>query len=393
MDGPVVSFDVSKGESHMRAFESAGRPFGPVRRIPHSREGFGEAAELFGSLRGRTGLAPSAVYEATGVYAAPLLSFLRGLGCPVYRISPLESAKMRKAEIRPTKNDSLDTGTIAKVFYSREIRRMPEEDGLRLSLREMVGELQYRTAAAVAGKNRYRRLLDECWPLFDGVIEYDSDASLRIVARFGHPSRIRTAAGVLKATGRKSRTASGTALAERVLAYARGCVSGCAPDSYAAAETAAMASEVLGTAAGLRDLAGRMEALASALPEYALLMTIPQVGALTAAEIAAEIGDVGRFASGSALVAYCGLDPAVLQSGRQTGEHLGITKKGNARLRTVLYLAVGRICVWSPESKVARFVAKKKGGLCQKAARIAGCSKLVRIIYAMLTNGTVYSDD
>jgi hypothetical protein len=163
--------------------------------MPHSREGFGEAAELFGSLRGRTGLAPSAVYEATGVYAAPLLNFLRGLGCPVYRISPLESAKMRKAEIRPTKNDSLDTGTIAKVFYSREIRRLAEEDGLRLSLREMGGELQYRTAAAVAGKNRYRRLLDECWPLFDGVIEYDSDASLNIVAHFGHPSRIRTADG------------------------------------------------------------------------------------------------------------------------------------------------------------------------------------------------------
>jgi hypothetical protein len=30
MDGPVVSFDVSKGERHTRAFGSAGRPFGPM---------------------------------------------------------------------------------------------------------------------------------------------------------------------------------------------------------------------------------------------------------------------------------------------------------------------------------------------------------------------------
>jgi hypothetical protein len=46
-----------------------------------------------------------------------------------------------------------------------------------------------------------------------------------------------------------------------------------------------------------------------------------------------------------------------------------------------------------PGSKVAVFVAKKKGSLCQKAARNAGCSKLVRKIYAMLINGAVYSDN
>lgn len=394
MDGPVISFDVSKGESHMRAYASPGKPFGPVSRIAHSRDGLAAVSALYDSLRERTGLEPSVVYEATGVYAAPLLSFLRGHGYPVYRISPLESAKMRKAEIRPTKNDAMDTGTIAKVFYSRDVRRLADEGEARRDLREMSGEMQFITAEAVAEKNRYRRLLDECWPLFDEVIEYDSDMSLNVVACFGHPSMIRTEKGVVRSFGRQSSESDySREAARKILAYAKGCVSGCEKGSYAAEETAAMASEVLRTKGRLEGLAARMERLASSLPEYELLRTIPQIGDKTAAILAAEIGDVGRFGSASGLVAYCGLDPAVLQSGKQTGKHLCITKKGNARLRTALYLAIARMCIWEPESKVAKFVAKKKGSLCQKAARIAGCSKLVRIIYAMLTSGTVYSED
>ena len=43
---------------------------------------------------------------------------------------------------------------------------------------------------------------------------------------------------------------------------------------------------------------------------------------------------------------------------------------------------------------ITRYVLKKKNsGLCQKAAKIAGCTKLARIIYSMMTNGAYYSEE
>ena len=42
---------------------------------------------------------------------------------------------------------------------------------------------------------------------------------------------------------------------------------------------------------------------------------------------------------------------------------------------------------------ITRYVLKKKNsGLCQKAAKIAGCTKLARIIYSMMINGAYYSE-
>ena len=97
---------------------------------------------------------------------------------------------MRKAEIRPTKNDSLDCSTIAKVYYGRPLRPLSIPDQTYSDLKEMSRQYQYELGVAVEEKNRYHRCLDAVWPLFDQVMAYDSRASLDIVIRFGHPSQI-----------------------------------------------------------------------------------------------------------------------------------------------------------------------------------------------------------
>ena len=56
-------------------------------------------------------------------------------------------------------------------------------------------------------------------------------------------------------------------------------------------------------------------------------------------------------------------------------------------------LCVTNILTHYPDSKIGKFVTKKKNdGLCQKTAKIAGSAKLVRIIYSMMTKATCYSE-
>ena len=47
-----------------------------------------------------------------------------------------------------------------------------------------------------------------------------------------------------------------------------------------------------------------------------------------------------RFKKKNELVAFAGLDPRISESGQNDGDHMHITKKGNKRLRCLLYLAV-----------------------------------------------------
>lgn len=71
-------------------------------------------------------------------------------------------------------------------------------------------------------------------------------------------------------------------------------------------------------------------------PQARRLMRIPGVGAAVAVTLLAAIGDISRFHSARALVAYLGLDPKVRQSGDDAPRYGRISKRGNAQARSVL---------------------------------------------------------
>ena len=85
---------------------------------------------------------------------------------------------------------------------------------------------------------------------------------------------------------------------------------------------------------------GEMIKLAQELPDFSIIKSIPGIGDNLAARIIAELGDMTRFKKKNELVAFAGLDPRISESGQDDGDHMHITKKGNKRLRCLLYLAV-----------------------------------------------------
>ena len=396
MDGPIISFDVSKGSSHMRGFLDHGKPAGKATVIGHDLEGFAKLDALRGRIREETGSDPAAVYEFTGVYSHTLERYLDSIGMRRYGVSPLESAKVRKAMIRPTtKNDSLDCRTIAEVYYLRPLREGRSDDEIHVGLRDMGRFYHYLLEVKIVEKGRYRRCLDDVWPCFDKVIEPDSPKSLAIISHYGHPSKIRSKERVknfLMKLPRRGR-ASTDELAEKIAAYAKTHVSGASPNSYKTEEVKLMSARVKGIIDESERVMDSMISIAENLLEFASLKTIPGIADVTAARLIAEIGDISAYPKADSLIAYAGLDPAVMQSGQMTGEHMHITKKGNPHLRATLYVAVTNMIMSKAENMITRYVLKKKNsGLSYKAAVIAGCSKLLRLIHAMLRNGTCYSD-
>ena len=102
-------------------------------------------------------------------------------------------------------------------------------------------------------------------------------------------------------------------------------------------------SQLRVTSAALVALKQERQSLASQLPEYPIAMEMFGVGPTLGPQLIAEIGDVRRFYSKKALVAYAGFDAPPNDSGDAIGRHKSMSKVGASSLRRTLFLVMSAI--------------------------------------------------
>ena len=135
----------------------------------------------------------------------------------------------------------------------------------------------------------------------------------------------------------------------------------------------------------------RIEQLGRKDPVVRRLMTAPGVGPVTALSFVAALDEVTRFQGAHQVESYLGLVPSEYSSGER--QHRGrITKRGNARMRSLLVEAGWRILrsrrpeclalkVWANQ------VAARRG---KRIAVVALARRLSGILYAMWRDGNEY---
>jgi transposase len=122
-----------------------------------------------------------------------------------------------------------------------------------------------------------------------------------------------------------------------------------------------------------------------------LLMTVPGIAWVLGYTIAAEIGDITRFASAKKLAGYTGLCPRVYQSGAH--DHRGaLAKHGPKFLRWALIEAATHAArhpaYRDHYQRTAQRVGKQRG---KKVARIEIARKLSEAIWHMLTRNQPFA--
>lgn len=137
----------------------------------------------------------------------------------------------------------------------------------------------------------------------------------------------------------------------------------------------------------IERLSGKLAELAS--PEVKTISSIVGVGEATAAVIAAELGDVARFAGKSQAVAFSGLDPTVRESGTSVRGRSRISKRGSGTLRHVLFQGAWGLMMHNPLYR-EYYEKKKAEGKHYFAILCAMARKLLILIYTMLKNNTPY---
>lgn len=116
-----------------------------------------------------------------------------------------------------------------------------------------------------------------------------------------------------------------------------------------------------------------------------VLLQIPGMGYLQAANILSVINSINRFSSSKQVLAYAGLDPIIRQSGTFNAKCTRMSKRGNALLRYTLIWASFN-CVKNSTTMADYYNKKRNEGKSHYNA-LGHCSKkLVNYIYWILNN-------
>lgn len=399
MKGPIVSIDVSKGKSDYQAFKDLNVKYTGSRSIKHNKEGFDEIVNLVREMEKKLETEVCVVYEATGVYHRVLKKVLEDNNIKQFIINPLLSAKTRKNDsLRSPKTDKLDPKSIAKTYYSHSLHNSHKQETIYHELRELSRYYEDILVHIRKDKVAFRAQLDIVFPGYDTL--YDDlygPVALAIIEKYPHPEmlqkkKINTVSRVIQNKTCHRQAVSDT-MADKAIEYSKTIYSGCDKDDEVLILQRFIKKLNEDMAEAERTI-GEMIKLAQELPDFNIIKSIPGIGDNLAARIIAELGDMTRFKKKNELVAFAGLDPRISESGQNDGDHMHITKKGNKRLRCLLYLAVTcSIRLKRDDNSIKDFYIKKKqqsNPMCSKAAKTACASKLVRIIYSMCKTGELY---
>ena len=388
-----VGIDVSKGRSTVTAM----RPFGEVVISPfevcHTDSELSELARRLKSLDGETRV----VMEATGNYHLPVAQALHDAGLYVSVVNAKLVHSYGNNELRRVKTDKKDAVKLANYGLDRWLslpKYIPEEN-TRLLLKNCYRQYQQGCKVQTMQKNNLVSLLDTTFPnanrLFHSPARADgSEKWVDFVAEFWHCECIRERAEKVFMTKyqrwcKKQGYNFRKEKARSIYNEACGCV-GVMPKSSSTARLLVeqAVSQLKATSSALAALKKEMQTLAAQLPEYPVVMEMFGVGPTLGPQLMAEIGDVRRFYSKKALVAYAGIDAPPNDSGDVTGRHKSMSKVGASSLRRTLFLVMSVYLQNSPpDEPIYQFMDRKRSeGKPYRVYMMASANKFLRIYYA-----------
>ena len=384
----IVGIDIGKNHHEASIVSPEGKQIGRSLRFATTHKG---ADSLMSFIFKNIGNSPCVFgMEATGHYWYPIYSFIKAKGYTIYVINPIQSDSLRKMYIRQTKNDSIDSFLIAEVIRFGQFGTTSMADENILAMRQLCRYRDSVISSRTEIKLRIGTIMEQIFPEYEK--QFSSlwvSTSMGILEKYLTPENIENAPidelfEIIKDKSHNKLTMK-KAISIR----------------EAAADTFGIKIAQDAFSFQLKQLIDRMnfldkqiEALDCQILEYyekfdCYLHTIPGIGMIAAATILAEIGDINRFKSSSALVAFAGIDPTVRQSGEFSSTHNHMSKRGSPYLRHAIFLAA-TTCSFHISPLNAYYKKKRDQGKHHLTATGAVARKLTTIIYAVLRDSKPY---
>jgi transposase len=330
--------------------------------------------------------------EFAGHHGFTFARYLAGRGYHVVNVLPAHTKRAKELEDNsPLKSDPKDAATVCGLLGHGIFVRFPFLERPYLELRLLTTHRQRLTVEATRFKNRLQSLLDLAWPEFVAQFSAIEKATpLAILERWPLP------VDVLAASARTVRT--------HIHAASRGHVG---PERVKALLTSARETLALPDAPEerrleirnllarwalvreqLADLDARITALVAICPEAKVLLSVPEVSAVCAGTIVAELGTPSDFDHPRQVLKLAGMNLVSASSGQRDQARVPKwqSKRGRPALRRQLFLLAGRWCQQDGLYR-ADYEALLARGSTRTKAVCSIARKLVPLLLAVMRSG------
>ena len=328
--------------------------------------------------------------ESTAHYAENLTCFLFSRGFNICIINPIQTAALRKTNIRKTKNDRIDTYLIIKALIMNQYRLFTQRDLQSLKLKNLCRFRQKLMKARTKVKIQLVTYVDQLFPelqyFFKSGIHIKS--SYALLKECSNPDRIANM-HLTRLTNLLYKTSRGHFNKQSAIALkelARNSV-GTKNDTLSLQITQSIIQIELFTEQ-LDEVENTINDIMNSMD--AVIKTIPGIGNLNGGMIIGEIGDIHRFESPCKLLAYAGLDPSVYQSGKFNASHTRMSKRGSKLLRYALINAAWQLTLNNKTFKNYYDLKISQGrGHYNALGHVA--HKLVRVIHKIMIDNVEFN--
>lgn len=297
----TIGVDISKDSLDAHRLSDA-----DSQHFPNDKKGFRALIKWVGQ-------SPVArvVFEPTGPYHKAFERALGQAGLPLVKVNPRQARRFAEATGKLAKTDKLDAKLLARMGAVLEIAPRPICGAALAELKELQGARDALIKDRTAAKNRAKALT---LPLLKKLIVQRLDQTERQIA--------------------------------------------------------ALEAEIL----------ARIEADAELAPRFGILTSIPGLSKITAFALLIEMPELGALEAGQA-AALAGLAPIARQSGRWTGK--AFIKGGRANVRCALYMPALVATRFNPDMK-AKYTQMIDAGKPAKVAITAVMRKMLVLANALL---------
>lgn len=384
-----VGIDIAKRTHYASVMNSDGKILAEPFPFTNDLAGFQKLLSCIGSFPKEQLLIGM---ESTAHYAENLTCFLFSRDFQVCIINPIQTASLRKSNIRKTKTDSVDTFLIIKALSLHDYRRFSKRDYDSLQLKNLCRFRQKLMKARTKVKIQLVSYVDLIFPelqyLFKSGIHTKSCYAL--LKTESNPDRIAKMhltrlSNLLKKTS-KGHYTKNHAIALKELA-----------SQSVGIKDDTLSLQILQSIEQIEMYTQQISKVEASICEImdhmdSVIKTIPGIGNLNGAMIIGEIGDISRFEKPCQLLAYAGLDPSVYQSGKFTAARTRMSKRGSKLLRYALINAAWQLTL-NNETFKAYYDLKVSQGRRHYNALGHVAHKLVRVIHKMMTDNLVFDLD
>jgi transposase len=309
--------------------------------IAHNRVALGEAVQLVRDARARHKLKDIiVVVERTGRYHKVVQRAFTEAGFEVRVVHPFATKQFRQPADPGNKTDHTDLFAIYRASITGFGLSEPKPDPLFTHLKLLVRHRRSLVRSRTAIQLRMRDHLEACMPGYSACVSdlFDSDVAMWVARNLKSAQAI-TDAGVTELVRRLSEAGvrKNISIVQKIVAWA-----GSAPlaDEAASVHHRFFVDLDQDQISNRRRVEGLEAEIAEylALTPYVLLLIIPGINVVSAAEFAGEAGPMERYPSARAITGRAGLYPSRYQSDEVDRRDGKLIRCANRELRYALML-------------------------------------------------------